>query len=181
MLEGRGNLPQGQGVWDIVEATLQQATGFEEFYREERPQILRSILFTVRDPDLALEVTDEAFARACERWGELQATGNRPGWVYRVALNLARNRWRRLSLERRKPPASPTTWLDQLADPALARALEDLPLDQRAVVVLRYHLDWSVDDVALALDIAPGTVKSRLHRALRRLAAQLADPSEEQQ
>ena len=172
----------GQGVWDVVEATLQQATGFEEFYREARPQVLRSITFTVRDPDLALEVTDEAFARACERWHELDATGNRIGWVYRVALNLARNRWRRLSLERRKPPAPPAAaWLDQFADPALARALEDLPLDQRAVVVLRYHLDWSVDDVAAALDIAPGTVKSRLHRALRRLAAQLADPSEEQQ
>ena len=48
-------------------------------------------------------------------------------------------------------------------------------------MVLRYHLDWSVDDVAAALDIAPGTVKSRLHRALRRLATQLADPSQEQQ
>ena len=148
---------------------MQQATGFEDFYREERPQILRSITFTVRDPDLALEVTDEAFARACERWDQLQATGNRPGWVYRVALNLARNRWRRLSLERRKPPSPPAAaWLDQFADPALARALEDLPLDQRAVVV------------AAALDIAPGTVKSRLHRALRWLAEQLTETVEEQ-
>lgn len=171
----------GQGVWDVVEATLQQGLGFEEFYRQERPGILRSVTFTVRDPDLALEVTDEAFARACERWGELDAAGNRPGWVYRVAINLARNRWRRLSLERRKPPASPEpSWMAECADPALARALEQLPLDQRAVVVLRYHLDWSVDDVAAALDIAPGTVKSRLHRALRRLAAQLADPTEAQ-
>ena len=170
----------GQGVRDVVEATLQQATGFEDFYREHRPQILRSITFTVRDPDLALEVTDEAFARACERWDQLQATGNRPGWVYRVALNLARNRWRRLSLERRKPPA-PTgpAWMDECADPALARALALLPVDQRAVVVLRYHLDWSVEDVAAALDIAPGTVKSRLHRALRRLAEQLSETVEE--
>jgi RNA polymerase sigma-70 factor (ECF subfamily) len=171
----------GQGAWDVVEATLQQGLGFEDFYREERPGILRSVTFTVRDPDLALEVTDEAFARACERWGELDAAGNRQGWVYRVAINLARNRWRRLSLERRKPPpAPPDAWIDRCADPALARALEALPIDQRAVVVLRYHLDWSVADVAAALDIAPGTVKSRLHRALRALAAQLADPSEEQ-
>lgn len=170
----------GQGVWDVVEATLQQGLGFEDFYRRERQQILRSVTFTVRDPDLALEVTDEAFARACERWHQLDAVGNRAGWVYRVAINLANNRWRRLSLERRKPQAPPDAWIDQCADPALARALEDLPLDQRAVVVLRYHLDWSVDDVAAALDIAPGTVKSRLHRALRRLAAQLADPTEEQ-
>jgi RNA polymerase sigma factor (sigma-70 family) len=100
--------------------------------------------------------------------------------VYRVALNLARNRWRRLSLERRKPP-SPTgpAWMDECADPALARALALLPVDQRAVVVLRYHLDWSVEHVAAALDVAPGTVKSRLHRALKRLAEQPSETVEE--
>jgi RNA polymerase sigma-70 factor (ECF subfamily) len=158
---------------------MQRAVRFEDFYRAERDGVLRSLVFTLRDPDLALEVTDEAFARAYERWADLTETGNRPGWVYRVALNLARNRFRRLSLERRKPPPVDTrpAWVDGCADPAIARALERLPVDQRAVVVLRYHLDWSVDDVAAALDIAPGTVKSRLHRALQKLATMLEDPS----
>jgi RNA polymerase sigma-70 factor (ECF subfamily) len=162
-----------------VEGALAEAVGFEEFYRAEREPLLRSLVFTLRDPDLAVEVTDEAFARAYERWDRLTDTGNRPGWVYRVALNLARNRWRRLSLERRKPPpGDPAGWtVDRCADPAVARALAALPVDQRAVVVLRYHLDWSVDDVAAALEIAPGTVKSRLHRALQKLASMLEDPS----
>ena len=157
---------------------MPRAIGFEEFYRAERDRMLRSLVFTLHDPDLALEVTDEAFARAVERWDDLSAVGNRAGWVYRVAMNLARNRWRRLSLERRKPvPAGPPDWVDRCADPAIGRALEQLPVDQRAVVVLRYHLDWSVEDVAAALDIAPGTVKSRLHRALQKLATLLEAPS----
>jgi RNA polymerase sigma-70 factor (ECF subfamily) len=156
---------------------MPRAVGFEEFYREERDGILRSLVFTLDDRDLALEVTDEAFARAFERWDQLQEAGNRPGWVYRVALNLARNRFRRLSLERRKPPPTvrPLPGADAVADPALARALAALPLDQRSVVVLRFHLDWSVEEVADALGIPAGTVKSRLHRALLKLATMLEE------
>jgi RNA polymerase sigma-70 factor (ECF subfamily) len=156
---------------------MDRVVGFEEFYRVERDGILRSLVFTLNDRDLALEVTDEAFARAYERWDQLEDAGNRAGWVYRVALNLARNRFRRLSLERRKPPPGPqpVPGADGVADPALARALARLPIDQRAVVVLRFHLDWSVEEVAEALDVAPGTVKSRLHRALQKLATMLEE------
>jgi RNA polymerase sigma-70 factor (ECF subfamily) len=59
------------------------------------------------------------------------------------------------------------------ADPDLDRAVKSLPLDSRAVVVLRHYLDWSTDDVAAALGIRPGTVKSRLHRAMAELRQQL--------
>ena len=55
----------------------------------------------------------------------------------------------------------------------LERALRALPLDQRAVVVLRYYLDWSQEDVAAALDIPVGTVKSRIHRALKKLEQEM--------
>ena len=62
-------------------------------------------------------------------------------------------------------------------EPELDAALAALPVEQRSVVVLRYLLDWSEFQTAEALDIAPGTVKSRLSRALDRLATQLGDPS----
>ena len=105
--------------------------------------------------------------------------GNRPGWVYRVALNLARNRWRRLSLERRKPPPSdpPPAWIDGCADPAVARALERLPVDQRAVVVLGTTWTGPSRTSPVPWTSAPGTVKSRLHRALQKLASMLEEPS----
>lgn len=57
---------------------------------------------------------------------------------------------------------------------AVRRALAALPTDQRAVVVLRHHLDLSERQTADLLGIAPGTVKSRLSRGLRALAS---DPS----
>ncbi|MGH9086433.1 MAG: RNA polymerase sigma factor [Acidimicrobiales bacterium] len=155
---------------------MDRALSFEDFYRTHRDDVLRALSFTLHDRELALEVTDEAFARAVERWSEVGAGSNPAGWVYRVALNLAHNRRRRLSLERRRPVPTHVrdAWTDDAcADPAIARALAALPVDQRAVVVLRYHLDWSVEAVASALDIPSGTVKSRLHRALGQLATML--------
>jgi DNA-directed RNA polymerase specialized sigma24 family protein len=121
---------------------MQRAMGFEDFYRAERDGLLRSLVFTLRDPDLALEVTDEAFARAYERWAELSDAGNRPGRVYRVALNLARNRWRRLSLERRKPPP-----VDPLA------TLFAQPGDY-SVLLLRRVIDEQVRTTIVASSVA---------------------------
>jgi RNA polymerase sigma-70 factor (ECF subfamily) len=160
-----------------VGATLEHRLGFEHFYRDEREPLLRALLFTLDDRELALEATDEALARAYERWDEVAAKDNPAGWVYRVALNFARNRVRRRVLERDRPLLGATSApaAEDLTDPALAAALARLPLDQRTVVVLRFHLDWSVEDVAAALGIARGTVKSRLHRALRRLETMLQE------
>lgn len=91
--------------------------------------------------------------------------------MIRVAVNFGRNRQRRRLLERRKPLVSRDVEpdLSAVADPALARALARVPIDQRTVLVLRFHLDWSMDQIAETLDLPPGTVKSRLHRGLRRL------------
>jgi RNA polymerase sigma-70 factor (ECF subfamily) len=60
-----------------------------------------------------------------------------------------------------------------MSDPDLDRAVKELPIDTRAVVILRHYLDWSTDEVARALGIRPGTVKSRLHRAMNDLRNEL--------
>jgi RNA polymerase sigma factor (sigma-70 family) len=160
-------------------ATGERSGAFEEFYRSERTTILRAVAFALDDVDLAAEAVDEALARAYERWSEVGTMANRAGWVYRVALNHARNRLRRRRLERRKPPPGGrgAADIEEVADPVIARALAGLPLDLRSVIVLRYHLDWQVDDIAAALDCPAGTVKSRLHRALRRLETMLEVPA----
>ena len=162
-----------------MERQRERNLAFDRFYQAERAGLLRTVTFTLDDRDLAADVTDEAFARAYERWDDVGAMTNSVGWVYRVAVNLARNRqWRRFLEKRRPLPADvEPVGIDGVADPAIARALTQLPLDQRSVVVLRFHLDWSVEQVATALDIAPGTVKSRLHRALQRLEQLLEERS----
>lgn len=65
-------------------------------------------------------------------------------------------------------------WQPEAPDPAVFEAVSRLPYDQRAVVVLRLIEDWSEREVADALGIALGTVKSRLSRALEKLRQELS-------
>jgi RNA polymerase sigma-70 factor (ECF subfamily) len=95
--------------------------------------------------------------------------------VYRVALNLGRSRLRRLG--RRLPGwALPTSTAPETTpiDPAIEQALAGLSIDQRAVVVCRLLLGWSEARTAELLGIRPGTVKSRLSRAVSRLQPALS-------
>jgi RNA polymerase sigma-70 factor (ECF subfamily) len=57
----------------------------------------------------------------------------------------------------------------RLPDPELIGAVLSLPTGYRAVIVARFFLDWSVEETALVLQIPEGTVKTRTHRALKRL------------
>lgn len=147
---------------------------FEDFYRARREQVFRGLTLTLRDRDLAADATDEAMARAYQRWRSVRSHHNPEGWVYRVGLNWARSRMRRTKREvrgfRLEDRPAPDTTPD---DPAISAAIEALPLQQRAVVVLRFYFDWSTDQVAKALGVPSGTVKSRLSRALERLESQV--------
>ena len=146
--------------------------GFSEFYRTTWPGVARALAVALGDRDLAVDATDEAMARAYPRWATLAGYDNPGAWVYRVGLNWARSHRRRLS--RRLPWAHATEAPPvPVADPAVRDALLALPLKLRGVVVCRLLLDWSVDDTATALGVRPGTVQSRLHRALRSLHASL--------
>jgi RNA polymerase sigma-70 factor (ECF subfamily) len=156
-----------------VELVLTDTVSFSSFYRDKWQPVARGLALTLGDPDLAAEATDEAMARAYPRWATLQAYDNPAGWVYRVGLNWARSHHRRIA---RMIPFvhHETAELGPVTDPAVAEALLRLPLKQRSVVVCRLLLDWSVDDTASALDISPGTVKSRLHRGLQTLESTLS-------
>jgi RNA polymerase sigma-70 factor (ECF subfamily) len=90
-----------------------------------------------------------------------------------VGLNWARSRLRKRKREVLADQVPERSTEVSFTDPDLDRAVKALPLDARAVVVLRHYLDWSTDDVARALGIRPGTVKSRLHRAMAELRQQL--------
>lgn len=138
---------------------------FSVFYREAWERVYGPLAIVLRDHDLARESVDEAMVRAFQRWSKVRTHDNPVGWVYRVALNYARNRLRRRWREVPVGSAEPT-WEMQTPNPDLIHALMALPLRQREVVVLRYLFDWSVRDVGAALGIPDGTVKSRLHRAL---------------
>ncbi len=152
---------------------------FERFYSSHRDGLVRALSLSLRDEPLAAEAVDEAFTRALHRWHVVGEFDHPQAWVYRTARNWATSRFRRRGRDRQFAPliASPDQVVDEAPDPRLAEALAELDSDRRNVLVLRFYLDWSVEQVADALDISPGTVKSRTHRALADLQQLLGDES----
>ena len=153
------------------------AVDFGSFFADNRAPITKALAMTLRDDQLGADAMAEGMARAYQRWDDVGRYANPSGWVYRVGLNWARSRRRKWAREvfRSESPDSEASPAPEV-DPALDEALAALPVEQRSVVVLRYLLDWSEFQTAEALEIAPGTVKSRLSRALERLAVALENP-----
>ena len=151
---------------------------FETFYRSEAAAMERAMILALGDVEFGRDATAEGFARALQRWKTVGGFDNPSGWVFRVGLNWASSRRRR----RRRDdvhrvavgPSSTIDRTDGLSGEVVA-ALHTLSQEHRTVVVARHVLDWSEADVAEALDIPPGTVKSRASRALSRLAELLED------
>ena len=165
-------LAAGPDVPAIGVVTDAHVVDFDSFYRDCRRSVGRALALTLRDVDLATEVVDEALARAYQRWDRVGRLENPSGWVYRVALNHARSRIRRIT--RRQPAPSGDGFVEfSVVDPAIGAAIGALSVEHRAVVVCRLLLGWSELQTATSLGIRPGTVKSRLHRATRLLERRL--------
>lgn len=146
---------------------------FVDFYRVERDRVVRALAMTLGDLHLAAEATDEAMARAYQRWNRVGCFDNPGGWVYRVGLNWATSVRRRRS-RAPHPHVERPMELGAVAEPSVHAALAELDIAQRSVVVCRFYLGLSEAETADALGIRPGTAKSRLHRALRHLQTRLA-------
>jgi RNA polymerase sigma factor (sigma-70 family) len=160
-----------------VSESLSKRRDFDDFYRACRQELTRALVLTVGHMDLGREATDEAFARALERWDDVGAYENPQGWVYRVGVNWARSRLRRRSFTTAGMFAE-SAHIDDLPEPELLTAVELLPIEYRSVVVARFFLDWSIEQTADALSIPEGTVKTRQARALTRLRRRLGEQHE---
>jgi RNA polymerase sigma-70 factor (ECF subfamily) len=162
------------------------AGSFDAFYRAEVDRLYRALAVTLGDHHVAREAVDEAMVRACVRWRTVGGYDRPGGWVYRVGLNWARSRWRKLQREEQLDPPGdddgadgqsqpgPDVEVDGFGGPALA-ALRDLPVDQRAVIVCRVLLDLDTAATAEALGIPTGTAKSRLARGLAALRHEIEE------
>jgi len=161
--------------------SISDARPFEQFYAEHHESIARALAVTLGDSELASDATNEAMTRAYKRWSKISHYDKPAAWVYRVGLNWSRSWHRRRRRERDRPVSfgSCTAELGE-RDDSLDAAIDRLSVDHRAVIVCRFHLDWTINQTAEALDIAPGTVKSRLARALTQLRTTIADTSPEE-
>lgn len=154
---------------------MQAPDDFAVWYEREHPRVLGAMCVAAGDVEVAREVTDEAFARALERWHRVRDMGSPGGWTNRTAYNVLRRRARRASLERRllarhrpevstaPPSLSPPVW----------EAVQALPDRMRTAIALRYLADLAEDDIADVMGVTRGTVASTLSRARDRLAGVL--------
>lgn len=130
----------------------------------------------VGEPAEAEDATHDAFVTAWRHWGDLRDRDRFEPWFHRILVNTCRNRvrrrrWQIVDISARLEPvaddASPRVHDREVLRAGLAR----LKPDERALLALRYDRDLTVDAIAEVLTVPVGTVKSRLHRALRRLEA----------
>ncbi len=153
---------------------------FGAFHREQRPRLVRAVAASIGDLDRAAEAVDEALARAWVRWDHVSSLDAPGGWVFRVAVNHARSRWRRLGRELLRPVmelSSGSTPGPELPDSLLRDAVLGLPEHQRDVVVVRLILDYDTATAANLLGVPEGTVTSRLSRAIIRLRSKMETQS----
>ncbi len=143
-------------------------------FRDQGGQVWRAIMaMSLGRRDVADDATAEAFARLFDR---RESVRDPLAWVFRTAFRLASAE---LARERRQPPAEPSapSPLGAEMPGELSEALATLSPDQRLAVFLHYYGDYSVREVARICGCPSATIKVRLHRARRRIAAHL-DPLE---
>jgi RNA polymerase sigma-70 factor (sigma-E family) len=153
---------------------------FERWVTEHQPVVFRAAYLILRDRSGAEDVAQETFIRAFRSFERSEDGEAVRPWLYRIAVNTALN-----ELRRRKRETNAYAQLDEapVTDPiegsatrfAVADAINGLPDHLRIAVVCRYYLDLSEREIAKAMGIRPGTVKSRLHHARRQLSEQLVE------
>lgn len=154
---------------------------FDEFFYSLLPRVLRVAQRLTGSHQAAEDVAAEAFARAYARWSKVGGLAYRDAWVLRVATNLAIDAARRhLAAPAIDQQPDVLDFADLVAlRTTLVAALAALSRSQREAVLLRYLIDLPEDEVALALGIRPGTVKSHLHRAVTTLRSQIPPDSKD--
>jgi RNA polymerase sigma-70 factor, ECF subfamily len=140
--------------------------------QREHHRLIGLLGLLVGDRHLAEELAQEALIRACRDWGKIQHLDHPGAWLHRVVVNLAMSSHRRRCAEQRMLRRLHARARNSVHDPDAAaaetirRALQQLPMELRTVIVLRFYADASVTDTAAVLGIPEGTVKTRTRRAL---------------
>lgn len=157
----------------IQRLTLEEA--FAEYYQ----RVLRLSFLLIGQRDVAEDLAQETFVRVA---GRIQGLENSRvlGYLRQTTVNLAKNRIRRASLERRLRPRALRA---EGADPSMAveehiilwDAVRRLPRQQRVALVLRYYEQLTEGETAQVMGCAIGTVKSNVSRALSKLREEMTN------
>lgn len=174
-----------------------ETAAFEQMVADHTGDVYALLYRLTSDPEEARDLTQETFLRAFQSISRFRGDANLKTWIYRIAVNQARNRWRwwrrrkrdvTVSLdatdERHEQPLSATLRNDEAIDPEqetlakeregqLREALLGLRPSYREAVILRDVEGFSYEEVADTLQISIGTVKSRISRGRLELRRKL--------
>jgi RNA polymerase sigma-70 factor (ECF subfamily) len=153
-------------------------SSYEGLYRRHRDRVARTAYLLVGDAHLAQDAAQEAFLIGWRDIGRLRDPRLFQAWITGIAVNLSRRAIRRPTRPAEGPAADPGADPDR--DMVVRAAVAVLPRRLREAVVLRYYGGFTEAEMAAALRIPAGTVKSRLARARERLAEALRDVMEEE-
>jgi RNA polymerase sigma-70 factor, ECF subfamily len=168
------------GVEVEAEAPVRVAEGleFQEFFHAEYQGLVRALYLLTADLGEAEDLSQETMARVYERWDRVRTMESPGGYMYRVAVNLNRQRLRHLAVRARRliamrvrsdvelPPETRTEIDDAIA--SLSRG-------QRQAFMLVQWLGMTAEQAGRILRIAPASVRSRVHRARAALRDRLDD------
>ena len=163
----------------VREAQRGSAEALEVLFRRHWTGAYRAAWVVMRDAAAAEDVAQEAFIAAVRALDRFDRRRPFAPWLHRIVVNRAIDAARSRALRREVDAAAAA---DAAADPPpeplsdeLTAALAELGPEHRAVVALRYLLDYTPGEIASLLDLPRGTVNSRLRRGLDRLATLLGE------
>lgn len=168
-----------------------RARAVDQAYRDHAVEVYRVAFGILRDRDEAVDATQEAFARAWERWEQYDAQQSLRAWLHGIVVHEALDQLRRRRVRRLAAPALGRVEVARAgrstADPATAavdrrlieQALDTLRPEARAVLVLRHYYGYDYAQIGAFLGTAAGTVGSTLSRAHAALRAILGGAARE--
>jgi RNA polymerase sigma-70 factor, ECF subfamily len=164
----------------VREASAGSSEAMEALFRAHWPRAYRAAYLVVHDATGAEDIAQEALLsaiRALDRFDRSRPFGP---WLHRIVVNRAidwaraRSLRREVAFDEGGPSEKQSAASVGLSDD-LVKALSKLSPEHRAVVVLRYVLDYTPGEIARQLELPRGTVNSRLRRGLDRLRAEIAE------
>ena len=173
----------------VADAMNGNTEAFGELVQRYRDRLLSAMVTIVRCPADAEDIVQDALVQAYTKLASFQGKSSFYTWIYRISVNMAlsRSRYRRVraSVEQTRdiasedppdPNESPETRMmrDEHAT-QIKRAFDSLRKDQRVILILRGVDGCDYQTIAHKMELNPGTVRSRLHRARTQLREQLDD------